>query len=225
MRLILFFNLIFWSSMGQAVSLSHPIDWPQGLQATPLAQHLVINGVPTRADVFVSKAPLQELTKVFASRMGSGYMDVQIPQGRVLSKHYGKVFLTVQLTSTAEGMTKGIVASSLLDGAAKKNNRPDWISSEAKVVSDIESLDQEISARHITYILSGSLLNVSNDLINRLAAYGWINENSSVNKEHQQQLLVLLKNKYGGQGMIVMSEQESQVRVVINLQRKTKTWN
>jgi hypothetical protein len=195
------------------------------LRSTPLAQRLVINGVPTKADIFISAAPLSELVKVFASRMGSGYMDVQIPQGRVLSKHYGKLFFTVQLTTTSEGMTKGIVASSLFDGVSSRNNRPDWISSEAKVVSDIESLDQDISARHITYIVSGSLVSASSDLVSRLAASGWVGENTSVIQPQQKQTLMLLKNKNGGQGMAVIAEEDSQVRVVINLQRKTKSWN
>jgi hypothetical protein len=141
-------------------------DWPSvtlpdGVQASPVGEQMIMNGTSMRVHVFVSQRSPSDLAAWFRRRLGEPLMESRVRDKLVLGRKQGDYYETVQLEAVGAG-TRGTVAVTSLksaqeNGLQTRSRLQHWLSrlpAGTQVATDLASNDGDRRSLYTVFVNS-----------------------------------------------------------------------
>jgi len=143
-----------------------------------VAQHMRVNGAPTRVMQFQSQASREEVVDYYRAHWSGGYdhnVSVHtVDDARVVGQKHGPFLMTVTVENSEGGGSHGLLSVAQIIGVAfDRSPGPLTLMPDAHVVSVVESEDAGQQSRQVMIVAPQPLASVSRFYEASLTNAGW----------------------------------------------------
>ncbi len=219
------FLLLFWvaaiagipGESRAAVDIPSP-DW---LDRTPIANNMVINGLPSMVYYFETSRKMEELLEFYRQRWDesaakkAGYREATAGPWHVISRLEGRYLFTVQAQQKDSFTTKGYLAIGDLQAIDRHNDPGKGVPkmNGSKVINDLTSYDPGKKGRTLMIANNFSVSGNSDYYRNYYLSRGWGQLIDQAGNDSQ----VLAYSRYGKEAHLVITKAGGSTMVVMNL--------
>ncbi len=147
---------------------------PQAARVEPVGERVRINGVPMRLTRVITTVPAEAAAAHYQRALGAPVAHAQTGHTQVLAQARGDFFITVSVTTLADGRSEVLTAVADSRAARAAVGRPVGLTLPAgsELLSDIESIDGGLASRQLVLINPHGLRTNLDRLSTSLAARG-----------------------------------------------------
>ncbi len=207
-----------------AASHSHAaveIPTPSWVTVIPIADKMIINGMPSTVQYFEAERKLGDLLDYYRQQWESGngdkvgYREVDVDPWHVISKIDGRYLLTVQARHRNSYSTEGYLAIGDLKAFQQKKDRSRGIPKMqgSTVINDLTSYDPGHKGRTLLVVNTYSVASNSEFYRKHYLSRGW----GQVMDQGSDNAQVLAFRRFGKEAHLVISRPGGKTRVVMNL--------
>ncbi|MES2207486.1 MAG: hypothetical protein V4525_11930 [Pseudomonadota bacterium] len=156
------------------------ITLPAHIQTTPLAEELIVNGLPMQVLVFSSQQPASVVVEAFKKAWGSPLVENKIDSKIILGRAHGsqhEYYLCVEIEALGQRTRGTISQTNIKRGhetySAIQEQHQRWINrlpAASQITSDIVSQDAGILSKHLI-ISNQHALDINSNYLKRLLAH------------------------------------------------------
>jgi hypothetical protein len=197
------------------------IPSPSWLERTPIAENMVINGLPSVVHYFETDRKLEVLLDFYrqswdkSAANKAGYREAEVGPWHVISKLEGQYLLTVQAQQKDTFTTKGYLAIGDLSAVPKKKDQGKGVPkmSGSKIVNDLISYDPGKKGRTMVIANGFSVSSNSDYYRNYYLSRGW----GQLMDQGSNEAQVLAFSRFGTEAHLVINKAGGSTIVVMNL--------